>query len=85
MKIAITSIGPDLDAEVDPRFGRCQYFLIVELNDLSFEAIENPNIAIGGGAGIQSAQLIAEKGVKPSLPETAGRIPIRHFPRPGLG
>lgn len=64
MKIAITSSGPDLDAEVDPRFGRCQYFLIVELNDLSFEAIENSNIAVGGGAGIQSAQLMAEKGVK---------------------
>ncbi len=64
MKIAITSSGPDLDAEVDPRFGRCQYFLIVELNDLSFEAIENSNIAVGGGAGIQSAQLMAEKEVK---------------------
>lgn len=64
MKIAVTSSGPNLDAEVDTRFGRCQYFLIVELNDLSFEAIENSSIAAAGGAGIQSAQFMAEKGVK---------------------
>ena len=39
MKIAISSTGPDLDAQVDPRFGRCEYFLIVELDDMSFEAL----------------------------------------------
>lgn len=72
MKIAITSSGPDFDAEVDPRFGRCQYFLIVELNDLSFEAIENSNIAAGGGAGIQSAQLMAEKGIKAIITGNCG-------------
>ena len=62
MKIVVTSTGPGLDAQIDPRFGRCQYFVFVETDDLSFEVVENPNIALGGGAGIQSAQVSAEKG-----------------------
>jgi predicted Fe-Mo cluster-binding NifX family protein len=64
MKIAVTATGPSLDGPVDPRFGRCPYFLIVETDDLGFEPAENPNVALGGGAGIQSAQLMHEKGVR---------------------
>ncbi|MFA4944787.1 MAG: NifB/NifX family molybdenum-iron cluster-binding protein [Lentisphaeria bacterium] len=72
MKIAITATGPNLEANVDPRFGRCPYFLVIETDDLSFEAIENPNLALGGGAGIQSAQLMADKGVKHVLTGNCG-------------
>jgi len=72
MRIAITATGPSLEANVDPRFGRCPYFLIVETDDLGFEAIENPNLALGGGAGIQSAQLMAERGVKHVLTGNCG-------------
>lgn len=64
MKIAVTATGPSLDGPVDPRFGRCPYFVIVETDDLAFEAVENPNVMLGGGAGIQSAQLMNEKGVR---------------------
>jgi predicted Fe-Mo cluster-binding NifX family protein len=49
---------------MDPRFGRCQYFLFVDLETLGCEAVENPNIGAAGGAGIQSAQLVANKGVE---------------------
>jgi predicted Fe-Mo cluster-binding NifX family protein len=54
MKIAISSTGSDLESEVDPRFGRCQYFIIVDLDDMSFEAVANTNMAQGSGVGIQS-------------------------------
>jgi predicted Fe-Mo cluster-binding NifX family protein len=63
MKIAITSSGPTLDDPVDPRFGRCAYFVITETNDMSFEAFDNESIALGSGAGIQSAQFVASKEV----------------------
>ncbi len=63
MKIAITSTGPTLDDPVDPRFGRCAYFVIAETNDMSFEAFDNESIALGSGAGIQSAQFVASKGI----------------------
>ena len=64
MKICVTSQGDNLDSQVDPRFGRCQYFIIADTETLEFEAIENPNISAMGGAGIQSAQLVAGKQVK---------------------
>jgi predicted Fe-Mo cluster-binding NifX family protein len=64
MKICITSTGPTLDSKIDPRFGRCQYFIIVDLDTLAFEAAENPNLGAAGGAGIQSAQFISSKGVE---------------------
>ena len=44
MKIAISASQPNLDADVDPRFGRCQCFVIVELETMEFEGIENPNL-----------------------------------------
>jgi len=62
MKIAVSSSGKDLDSQMDPRFGRCAYFVIVETDDMSFEAFDNENIALGGGAGIQSAQFVASRG-----------------------
>ncbi len=61
IKICITSKGKDLDAEVDPKFGRSQYFLIVDPETMDFEVIENPNIEAAHGAGIQTAQLISNK------------------------
>jgi predicted Fe-Mo cluster-binding NifX family protein len=72
MRIAVTAAGPSLDGPVDPRFGRCPYFLIVETDDLAFEALENPNVTLGGGAGIQSAQLMNEKGVRSVLTGNCG-------------
>ncbi len=64
MKICVTSEGGTLDSKVDPRFGRCQYFIIADTETLDFEAIGNSNIESMGGAGIQSAQLVASKRIK---------------------
>lgn len=72
MKIAISSSGPDLDAQVDPRFGRCQYFIFVDPETLEFEAVANTNIGASGGAGISSAQTVASKGVEAVLTGNCG-------------
>jgi len=64
MRICVTSEGGSLDSKVDSRFGRCQYFIIVDADTLEFEAVGNPNIESMGGAGIQSAQMVASKKVK---------------------
>ena len=64
MKIAVSSSGQDLEAQLDPRFGRCSYFLIIDTDDMSFDVFENENAALGGGAGIQAAQFVASKNVK---------------------
>ncbi len=63
MKICVTSSGPNMDAYVDPRFGRCQYFVFVDPETMEYEAMPNTGIEASGGAGIQAAQTIADKGV----------------------
>ena len=64
MNICVTSQGDTLDSQVDPRFGRCQYFIFIDTKTLGFEAIKNPNIGAMGGAGIQSGQFVATKQIK---------------------
>ena len=72
MKIAISATGPTLDAEVDPRFGRCQYFIIADPATMEFEAINNTSAAAAGGAGISAAQMIVKKGVEAVLTGNCG-------------
>ena len=72
MKICVTSEGKTLDSKVDPRFGRCANFIIADTESGEFEALENANIKLQGGAGIQSAQMVASKGVKAVLTGNVG-------------
>src|SRR4030042_1101389 len=72
MKIAISAAGPTLDADVDPRFGRCQYFIVVDPDTEEFEAVDNTSAMASGGAGISAAQMIAEKEVKAVLTGNCG-------------
>jgi len=72
MKIAVTASSPDLDDPLDPRFGRCSYFLIVDTDTMAFEAVANPFIEASGGAGIQAGQLVASKGAKAVLTGSCG-------------
>ena len=63
MRICVTATGRDLNAQVDPRFGRCQYFVFVDSDTMASEAMPNDAIAAPGGAGIQAAQAVVNKGV----------------------
>lgn len=62
MKVCITSKGPEFTSEVDPRFGRAAYFIIVDSETGEFVAKENEAVHAAGGAGIQAAQGIVEEG-----------------------
>jgi predicted Fe-Mo cluster-binding NifX family protein len=72
MKIAITSIGKTLEAEVDPRFGRAACFIIIDTETMEFTAVENANVAAGGGAGISSAKTIIDAGAQAVLTGNCG-------------
>lgn len=72
MRIAISATGTNLDAEVDPRFGRCQYFIIADVETNKFEGIDNTSATSAGGAGISAAQMIVEKGVEAVLTGNCG-------------
>lgn len=65
MKIAVTAKGTNLSSEVDPRFGRAPYILIVDTDTLDLEAIDNGhNVNAFKGAGIQAATMVCDKGAK---------------------
>lgn len=72
MKICISSQGKTLDSEIDPRFGRSQYLVIVDTETNEFVAIKNPASDATGGAGIQTAQIVSEKGVEAVLTGNIG-------------
>ena len=65
MKICITSNGPILDSFVDPRFGRCLYFIFVDSGKPEkFEPVKNAGINAMRGAGIQAAQTVVNQGAE---------------------
>ncbi len=73
MKIAISSKGNTLDSEIDPRFGRAGFFLLVDPETMKVEIIENKqNLQLPQGAGIQAAQTVVEHGAKTVLTGNCG-------------
>ena len=73
MKVVITAAGPSLDAQVEPRFGRAPYFVLVDTETMELiEAIENPFIGQMSGVGVQAAQFIADKGVEAVITGNVG-------------
>ena len=72
MKIAITSSGKSLDSQVDARFGRAAYFIIIDTETMKFSLIENESAAASGGAGISSAKAIIDAGAEAVLTGNCG-------------
>ncbi len=84
MRVAVSADGKDLDASIDLRFGRCAFFIVVETEDMTFEVFDNENIALGGGAGIQSAQFIAAKGVQAIITGNCGPNAVKTLNAAGI-
>jgi len=84
MKIAISATGKDLNSNVDPRFGRCAYFIIVDPDTMEYEAFENQSVMLGGGAGIQAAQFIASKGAEVVITGNCGPNAVRTLEAAGI-
>lgn len=73
MKIAITAQGQDLDSQVDPRFGRTKYFVVVDIETNQFVSIDNTvNLNASQGAGIQTAQKVVSFGVSAVITGAVG-------------
>jgi predicted Fe-Mo cluster-binding NifX family protein len=72
MKIIITAEGNDLNAPTSPRFGRCSTYVFVETETMAFEAVPNPAASASGGAGIQAAQFVIERGAQAVLTGNLG-------------
>lgn len=84
MKICITAQGDNLGSEIDQRFGRAAYFLIVDTDTMESEAIKNPYMQAGGGAGIQAAQFVANKDVEAIITGNTGPNAFQVLKEAGL-
>ena len=72
MKLAVSTSGKDLSSLVEPRFGRCPNFLIVDTETMKFEVVPNTAVGSAHGAGIAAAQLVASMGAKAVLTGNVG-------------
>ncbi len=72
MRIAISATGTELTDQVDPRFGRSRHFIIFDPETSLHEVMENASAAAGGGAGIATAQMILDKGIRVVLTGDCG-------------
>jgi predicted Fe-Mo cluster-binding NifX family protein len=61
MKLILTTTSPNLDSDIDPRFGRGAYFLVVDPDTLEWQAHPNPGVGASSGAGTLAAQFVANQ------------------------
>lgn len=71
MKICMTAREDHWDAALDPRFGRCAYFLIIETETQETTVINN-NGGASGGSGVQAGQIMVDQDVQVVLTGNVG-------------
>lgn len=64
MKVAVSSTGDSMESGVDPRFGRCPTFIVVDTESDEYKAMNNSSVGSAHGAGIGAAQAVAQLGVE---------------------
>jgi len=64
MKIAVSTTGGSMSAQLEERFGRCAYFVIVDSETMKFTAFSNPASELSGGAGPTAAREISKHGAE---------------------
>ena len=67
MKIALPAGTPDMTARVENKLGTAPYLLVIDTDDMTFEAIEGPPLTAGPGSGIQAVTLALSMGAKTLL------------------
>ena len=73
MKVAVTSQGKELSSDIDPRFGRARWLLLVDTQTGLSEAYDNAvNLNIAQGAGIQTGQNVANLGAEAVITGNVG-------------
>jgi len=72
MKIALSTDATDLGGDLNPNFGRCRQFLIYNADTGAAEAVANPGYGAAGGAGVQAARTLVDRGVKRVITGKAG-------------
>jgi len=72
MKICVTALSASLDSPVDPHFGRCLYFVIVDADSMEFDSVRNTTTSASSGAGVQAADLIITRDIDALITGSVG-------------
>jgi predicted Fe-Mo cluster-binding NifX family protein len=91
MKVAVSAVQPSMDSAVDPRFGRCACFILIDTETMQWEVQENQDAAMASGAGVGAARLVARQGARavitgvvgPNAAQTLRAASIEVFTVPG--
>ncbi len=72
MRVVVSANGTDLDGPLSPTFGRCPNFIFVDTDTMESEGFDNTAAGASGGAGIQAAQYVLERGAQAVLSGSVG-------------
>jgi len=72
MRVAITSKGKTMDAEIESRFSRSPFFVIVNTQTGHFNGFENPGAAARDAACIKAVKFLVDRGVKAVITGNVG-------------
>ena len=71
-RVAVASLGQNLDAMLAPYFGSAPYFIIVDIPTKKYSVIANNNFTGSSSYGIATVQLIVSQGVTGIISENYG-------------
>ena len=85
MRVAVTSTGKALESNLDTRFGRAAYFVIVDPETMEYEVVENSqNLNLPQGAGIQAGKTIIDNNVNVLITGSCGPKAFRVLQSAGI-
>lgn len=84
MKVALSSQGKNLESQVDTRFGRAQFFIIVDTETMDYKVIDNLAVAQSSGAGTKAAQILLDEGIEALISGNIGPNAIAVFKEAGI-
>jgi len=67
MLIMLSSQEETLESQPSPRFGRAPFFIRYDCDQQTFEALPNPAVAQGGGAGVAATQFLIDHGANVAI------------------
>jgi predicted Fe-Mo cluster-binding NifX family protein len=85
MKVAVTATGPDVASDVDPRFGRARWVVVVDTETNTVEVLDNSEgVQAASGAGVQAAARVAKAGAEYLLTGHCGPNAFRALDAAGI-
>jgi len=83
--IAISSAGENLDAKVQPLFGRSRFFILADPETLEWEALDNlTNLSSLQQVGVMTAQNLVRKNIRTVMTGKCGSKAFEELTAAGI-